>query len=85
MAEKLWQECPECGSDDFDSWNSKWEYDGDHAELEVECLDCGCIWKWVYNFSHSQIVVSGGRSDEDFGEDTTSGSPADLLDGKEDD
>ena len=78
MTERMWDKCPECGSED---WNRQddWEYDEHIASTSVECYDCGCIWEWVYRFEENSIVVSGGRDDEDdFGEDTTSGSPLDL-------
>ena len=77
MTEKMWDECPECGSDNWQCADSDWEYDEEYGERELECLDCGCIWKWVYKFFKNQIVISGGRDDDDFG--TTSGSPLDLT------
>jgi len=81
MKNDLWEVCPECGSNDWER-EADWEYDAEYASSEVECLDCGCIWRWVYEFSENQIVVSGGRDDDDFG--STSGSPLDLTEENED-
>jgi len=82
MSEEMWVKCPECGSEDFQR-EDDWEYDCDIASTSVECLDCGCIWEWLYRFEENSIVVSGGRDDDDFGS-TTSGSPLDLIEEEED-
>jgi len=81
MAEKMWDRCPECGSDNWEC-DDDWEYDMEYASRESECFDCGCRWQWLYEFSENQIVVSGGRDDDDFG--STSGSPLDLTEENED-
>jgi len=84
MTEKMWTECPECGSDNW-LCDDDWEYDSEYNSREVECLECGCCWEWVYEFLENRITVNGGRDNDDlFGEDTTSGSPLDLIEESED-
>ena len=78
MPEKIWVKCPECGSENYQEGD--WEYDCDFATREVECLDCGCMWSWDFEFEGNRILVEGGRDDgDDFGDDFTSGSPLDLI------
>jgi len=73
----MFEFCPECKSP---SWipSDDWEYDCETATREIECLECGCMWKWRFKFVESQVIVSGGR-EKLLDENVTSGSPLDNI------
>ena len=53
--------CPHCGNDEPD-WGSI-EVDGDTANQEGHCPECGCVWFNEYAFKGLVISREGGRSE----------------------
>jgi len=48
--------CPQCKSENLNTHPGNNLYgDNQHSEW-VQCLDCGCNWYDVYNYSHFEII-----------------------------
>jgi len=60
----IFHTCPKCKSDNITSDNSEMHKSVGAIGDYIICENCDCEWYEVYNFSHIEIEILGGKNDE---------------------